>query len=289
MRSKASSDLSTTASVLAFVALALFGAVILWISDAFHYDRLAEKLGEAVVIAGLVGAGIEGLAAKRLIDHAAHQMARYFHAEDLPELARAGIHRLLDTKVVARNYERTFILSRVDDDWVKLTSEISLVLVNNGRKTEAVRPFLAEEGIHGPILLEASCRGRSYVDADLRNVEPTSGVVFFRTTREIKLEPSPADKNVDSLTTAQRCDVRWKYEMKMPSTYTDVTAFTRVNVSPTLKLVSASEYEFSASLDNDCDHSDSAVWSYKKAFVPGEHVRVWWKPKTEDDGIRAQV
>jgi hypothetical protein len=102
--------------------------------------------------------------------------------------------------------------------------------------------------------------------------------------------PSDANAAIESLLSDQKCFVRWQLCCVMPEYYSDVVAFGGVVINPLIEFLGIpEEFEFYASAEEDCVHDPaSQTWSYRRAFIGGQHVRVWWKPKTTATQPRTQ-
>jgi hypothetical protein len=81
----------------------------------------------------------------------------------------------------------------------------------------------------------------------------------------------------------QKCVVRWAYTIEMPRYYSDVTSFGGVTINPTFELTEKPpNLSFWADME-DCDHAAGGLtWQYNRAFIGGQHLRVWWQPVVEN-------
>lgn len=96
------------------------------------------------------------------------------------------------------------------------------------------------------------------------------------------IAPSEAREPIEALPAEKVCDVRWEYRMDMPADYSTVVAFGGLVVNPELEVVGPNSLKLIASQDPEhfCTHAENgALWGYGRAFVAGQHIRVWWRPK----------
>ena len=84
---------------------------------------------------------------------------------------------------------------------------------------------------------------------------------------------------METLAEDQVCRVRWEYVLEMPREYSDVTAFRGMTVNPVLELDEKPEtLEFEAAQGGMHPHGAWIDVDIQRAFIAGQHVRVWWRP-----------
>jgi hypothetical protein len=255
------------------------GGVLMWFCCAYSGHEFLRALGDALVIAGAIGLSLELIAASTLIDHTSKELSSRLVGYGLPKQAQALINSLVhETKRVYRGYNRTFKVTRIDGKpgFVRIDTTVAYLVVNYGRGAEKYRPKLEESDRYLP-QVNALQYGDHAVELPDLNREDHERGVTFTPKKWMTIVPSQSDVPLDSLRSDQKCFVRWSYSMEMPEHYSDVTAFTGVTINPTLELLGAEGFEFSASEDNNCRHVGS-TWVYEQAFVAGQHVRTWWRP-----------
>lgn len=201
----------------------------------------------------------------------------------LPKVAQDLIHDLVHkTKRVYREYRAAYRIVRNEgSDLVAVYATLSYKVVNNGSGSEGYKPKLLEEGIYNPQLISLEYGGKVFNPTPKRDLK--TGVVSWEPDTEIKLAPSGATEAVDNLPNNKVCFVRWEYTLEMPQRYSAVIAVGGVTVNPMVELLALPDgFEFNASQDeeNACSHAENgSTWEYKRAFVAGQHVRVWWRPR----------
>jgi hypothetical protein len=185
-----------------------------------------------------------------------------------------------DTKYVYRDYRKTYRIERQSAVTVVIYITLSYRVVNNGKRRQRYKPKLLEEGMYSPKVSSLQYGKHSVTATDLTEETLAGGVRSFCPTKRVRISPSDANAAIENLKDDQSCLVHWAYQIEMREHYSDVTAFGGMTVNPVLELVDKpEELDFWASEDNSCIHV-GRTWTYDQAFVSGQHVRVWWRPKT---------
>jgi hypothetical protein len=131
-----------------------------------------------------------------------------------------------------------------------------------------------------PVVISLQYGKHSIALVDLHRETLTGGVRFFRPKAYVWISSSDSNVAPENLRDDQMCLVRWAYQIEMHEYYSDVTAFGGLTVNPVLELVDKPvNFDFWASEDNDCKRV-GRIWAYERAFVAGQHVRAWWRPKS---------
>lgn len=269
--------------------LSIFLGVFLRIyyRECWYWHEQAWVLGDAFLVAGIIGCCIEAWSVSIMIDHAADELSSRLVGYGLPKAAQGLIHKLVLTKRVYRDYRVAYRIEKhpTIDGYVIVHSTASYTVVNNGGAPEPYRAFMAQEGMYKPEATHLEYGEQAFDSAKIKKTVAKTGVVSFVPPDECKefvLTPSDAGAAIESLTVDQKCFVRWQLWFVMPEYYSDVVAFGGVVVDPTIELISLPEnLKFDATEDNCAHEPDGQTWRYQRAFVEGQHVRVWWKPKTE--------
>ncbi len=255
--------------------------------EDWRFYETTRVLGDALIVAGIIGFCIELWSTSILIDHAAEQLSNRLVGYGLPKGAQKLISELVRTKKVYVDYR---VLYRIEknpkrEGYVNVYSTWSCTVVNNGTSPESVPRTFHQEGVDSPKATHLQFCGRVFDNTQIKTEKSSkTGVVSFTPPDEcegVTLRPSEAGTSVESLADDQKCFMRWQIACEMPEHYSDVVAFGAVVINPVIELISKPEdLEFHASED-DCAHEqDGQSWRYKRAYVAGQHLRVWWKPKT---------
>src|SRR5258708_32168968 len=100
---------------------------------AWRWKEQADVLGDAFLVAGIIGFCIELWATSVLIDHAADELSSRLVGYGLPKAAQDLIHKLVHrTKRVYRDYHAAYRIQRhpTKEGYVVVHSTISYVVVN---------------------------------------------------------------------------------------------------------------------------------------------------------------
>jgi hypothetical protein len=252
----------------------------------WNWSEQLRGLADAFLVAGIIGFLIEVWAASALIEHVSEELSSRLVGYGLPKAAQNLISSLVKTKLVYRNYRKTFRFAYHPEkqDHVLLSMTLSYTVLNNGHSPEDYAPWLAEEGMYSPKLVSVQYRDQVLRLDDIPKETDDHKGVHWKPKKIIPLVPSEAATAIDDLKDNQRCDVRWDYSVEMRDYYSDVTSFGGVTINPEFELLELPpNLEFLADI-NDCNRQDgSGIWRYQRAFIAGQHIRVWWKPLAEND------
>jgi hypothetical protein len=132
-----------------FVAIALYGGGLRWLSIRDDWEFF-KAVGDAFLVAGIVGVCVELFAAARIIEHASDEVSKKMAGYGLPKAAQTVIYDVVHkTKLVYREYRRVYRITRSEKPGtVVVESTISYRVVNNGKGNVLYRPQLAEEGTY---------------------------------------------------------------------------------------------------------------------------------------------
>jgi hypothetical protein len=272
-----------TRMLLPFLGVLVGGIGLMWYAQGWPGRGLLLALGEALFVAGVVGLGIEMWSASALIEHTAEQLSLRLVGYGLPKAAQAVIHELVHkTKLVYRDYRKAYRIAECPgrQGFVTVRVRLSYNVVNNGQGPEYYLPTFAEERIYNPVVTSIECG--KYAEAPVNGQEDlrSGAVVFTPRNGSVRLVRSEAVAAMETLAEDQVCRVRWEYVLEMPREYSDVTAFRGMTVNPVLELDEKPEtLEFEAAHGEECIHMEhGSTWTYNRAFIAGQHVRVWWRP-----------
>ena len=269
-------------TVLAFVAVFSLGVLLFLYPPDWHWQEFIRALRDALMVAGVIGTFIELWSASVLVDRAANELSEKLVGYGLPKAAQEAIHGLVhQTKRIYRDYLAEYRIVRTDPGFVRVYATVSYRVVNNGSSSEEYSPKLLEEGMYQPHVCSLEFGGRVFPTKESRN--PKTGVVSWEPTSSVKLHPSGALDAIESLSADKVCSIRWDYTMDMPENYSAVISFGGMTINPMVRVIDVPEdFEFNASQEDGdaCRHEDkSRTWEYGRAFIGGQHLRVWWRPR----------
>ncbi len=263
-----------------FLVSGLIGLAIIWFGVHCH-NEFGKALGDAFVIAGIIGICLEMFAANRIIEHASHSVAETMSGHGLPESARAVIHDLVhNTKRVYRDHRRTYRIEHHPEKpgYVIVHGTISYRVVNNSKGKDTYQPKLEEVVVYNPTFESLQFGDETFTPVTIKS-ETIKTTATFWPDKTVQIVGSEANAPADLLRPDQQCSVRWSYRMEMPDRYSDVTAYTGMTIYPVIELLAKpADLDFWASEDNSCKHVGN-TWTYEQAFVKGQHLRAWWCPQ----------
>ena len=221
-----------------FIAI-LAGITLFWYPSTWSGQEIAHALRDAFIVAGIIGIGIEIAASSVLIDHGAEQLSERLVGHGLPKAAQSLIHELVHTtSLVYRDFRKTYRLTTMDPKKLKVHITVNFKVVNNGIVSETYAPEFAEEGMYSPEVQSLAFGEMDLGASVLTRTITSSGVVCVAPKGNgARIVPSEATAAIETLSKEQLCPVRWVYTVEMPNYYSDVTAFSRVTISPTLEVV----------------------------------------------------
>lgn len=241
-----------------------------------------QALGDALMVAGVVGGLIELFSAKVLIEKVSDDLAQRLVGRGLPKELQAHIHEITKTKFVRSNYVKRYRLSLSDtSEKMILDMESSFEVRNYSDVPEAYCPVSMEEAFYSPefIRIEYGLQGdqpRVYDGTKLQGkVEDSKDgrVKSVVGLEEIKISPVTEEKFA-------RVTVR--HSVTMPLEYTEITYFGGATTDVTLVCQEIPEgFEFSGAGDDAIHTLSSNSWAFKGPYVAGQHVRVRWFKKPQ--------
>lgn len=209
----------------AFLAIFMAGALLRFlyphdcpVADAFF------ALADALMVAGLIGAGLEIFASKFLIEKVADDLAGKLVGRGLPTELQGLIQEITRTKFVRSRYIKTYRISDPDEERnVAIDVRIEFAVRNYSESVEKYAPSVDEETFYAPqfLYLEYGVEGelsQSFKAQELEkytSVREDNRVKSVRGFPTIKLRPVREDGS-------PVINVVLHYRVTMPEEYTDV-------------------------------------------------------------------
>lgn len=260
-----------------FVVIAGLGVAGHIAGQWFPYHLLAV-LADALIVAGLVGVGLELFATRFLIDKVANNLAAKLVGRSLPTGLQAHIKEIVDTAFVRTDYVKSYEIGEPDERGeVLLKVRVEYKVRNYSDLRKDYAPLIQEEAFRKPqfTYLEYSLGNKRYnYDAaylsEHTTIKPDTNVHEMIGPHKVKLAPTSQDDKAV-------CQVIWTYEMTMPKEYTDTTYFGGATIGVTLHLIHApDELDFFSSGEGMIHRAGSRSWYFNEPFITGQHVNVWW-------------
>lgn len=236
------------------------------------WDELWRTLLLNVSMAMGVGAIIEVFASHYLIDAASREIAARVLAAHLPEGFRARIAEVVhNIHVVREDWSAEYFLEQAEKpEFVRVVLSQRYTATNYSDRPQTYQPLNAEDFIYQPVFtdLEVVHRGRLIVHDIKEQLNDISGACEV-VGPKLKLAPKGRD--------GSSCTVYWRLEMTAPHEYTHVLAFGGATIDPRISASTGGAYVFEAGRDH-VEAPSKTNWQYRRAYLGGDHLRVWWRP-----------
>jgi hypothetical protein len=242
---------------------------------------LARGFFDACIVAGILAVVIELFSAKRLIERVSHHLAGRLVGRHLPRALQETVSDLVvETGLVLHNYVKAYRFSEFGSEGhlgIEMTT--SYEVLNYSDRSIDYAPHLAEEIFYDPhfLCLEYSVGSRAHAfgqDVLMPLVQQDNDSRVKKVTGPKKLKIRPAKDSPDAPDT---CRVLWRHTVRMPSEYSDVTAFGAPTIGVSLRVDSKPEgLDFFAGGPGMEHVEGSSTWNSARSFITNQHVRAWW-------------
>jgi hypothetical protein len=237
-------------------------------------------------------------AVHRLIDQVGDDLAGRLVGRGLPKPLQGQIRNIVKTSLVLENFEKTYRLYDWSPGNVRVGVQVNYDVRNYSDLPINYSPEASEEVFYNPEFLRleyrlsvsaASGAGSNYsydettLQHMVRTIEETH-VKKVKGPEKVSIPPSSQDDEAV-------CKVRWTYRLTMRDNYSDVTSFGNPAINATIYLDQKPEELEFVSVGESLEHTpDSHTWVFKRPFIKGQHIRVWWRPKTPvEDSINPEL
>jgi len=245
--------------------------------------RVIEKICDALVVAGVIGLVVELSSLNSVVRRVSEEVARKTSAFHLPPAIRDQIWNIMNTKLVRHDYERRYRLSRIPGGKLSVESTITFNVRNHGTSATEYSPMLAEEDVYNPRFL--------HVEYGLP--DGLTNAFDEKLLEQFTRERTTRARVVDGLPTVilrplsqvpdEICAVTLRFTTVMPDEYSDITAFAGPTVDPVIQLDDMPEDLAFMSPGEGVEHVENGRrWKYKRPFLQGQHVRVWWHQRPRE-------
>lgn len=257
--------------------------LVLAYSDSWYLADAIHKLGDALMIAGIVGIVVELSSLGRLIEHIGTQVAERTTARHLPNPVREQIWEIVNSRLVYDAYERRYAFSHRDDGRIDVHSRITYRVRNYGFASSAYAPTCAEESFYDPQFLSleyalTSGEGHAFNQEQLSTFtkqRPLTKAICVDDLPKLALHPMSEIPD-------EACTVTWHYRMIRNVEDSDITSFGGPTIDPVFDLQSPPDMH-SFSDGEKVSHLEGGTrWIFKRPFIRDQHARVWWFKKKKD-------
>jgi hypothetical protein len=274
--------------LLVFVGLILGGLVwhyvwplITWWALAW-FRSASGPLSDALIVAGILGLTVDYFLKRELI----RDVGAIFIGWALPQEIRDYIRKVSQTSIVRKNFRVHYRLALVGNGEVSVKIRTSVDVFNYSSGRERIAPQwivdLQDKPNESAIRCEIDRQGtvKSWT-ADKLNTPKRQerGPDVMKWTLP-SLTLNPQDANDPQLKPA--CKVSWEYELQMPIQYNDFFAFVFPTIGVEVTVDCPPDLEFTCDHDDATVHApDSSRWVFNRLYMPGQSIRVRWKPKAD--------
>lgn len=252
------------------VALLLFGG---------RWGHTAEGIGEALIIAGVLGLTVDAYIKEHLLEAVSQDIAKYLYGYRLPAELQSTIKDLMCTKRVTRDFHLHYKLSLIGGapDKVLLETTLTYQPQNIGNKKLRYEQPFYQQKYFSPCFLELRCDsldkdGTFYVGPKQLSdqVESQVGKSVIRvTTPVVHLLPH------DSLSKS-KYEFKASWTLVCPEEYSD---FFVLDESPTIGVLITAEYPNEFEFEGPTSATQVNRWAYERVFFAQEQITVHWRKK----------
>jgi|SRR6266850_1670915 len=262
---------------LLLLLLAVGGGTLLYFGTGLGHT--AEGIGEALIIAGVLGLTVDGYIKEHLLEEASQDIAKYLYGYQLPPELQSTVKDLMCTKRVTRDFHLHYELSLIGAAPGKVLVETTLTYQaqNIGNKELPYGQPFYQQKYFSPCFLELRCdsndkNGNFYIGPKelSEQVKSQEGKSEIRvTTPVIKLLPhSSLDKS------KYQFQARWT--IVCPEDYSD---FFVLDESPTIGVLITADYPDEFEFEGPTSATQVKRWEYERVFFSQEQITVHWRKK----------
>ena len=278
---------------IAFIGFILIGIILALVAE--HLESLPKwfgtataSLGDALIVAGLLGLTVDHFLKKSLI----RDVGAIFIGWALPQEVRNYIREVSQTDIVRKDLRVRYDLSKVGDTVVARIS-MEWDVFNYGTSTKMYSSMLAIDLTDKPDDSQTTCNvtiGEKSLSWNAEKFEK-DGLVG-RTGHVITWKSGPKSfrllpQNADDPGTKPACRVRWSYVQRMPVPYTDLVAIMAPTIGVEITARCPSDIEFICG-DEPIHAKGSDQWSYHRLYMTGQSIRVWWRRKESQAPVQSR-
>jgi hypothetical protein len=281
----------TEKDVKFLVILGVFAALGFAIVTGTHFlpdyailrRSLALALGEALIVASILGLTVDRYLKGYLIRTASLDVYKYLVGYNLPEEIKERLQSLMGTVFIRRNWQIAYTLTPIesDSDEVIIDVRYRFELENISNTVQTYRQRIQAEKYLNPIVLEMRCddpESSFCCSATLggslgRDQEGVPGLIEA-SSPEIKIKPSRRNGEL-------RYPFSAHYQLRTPSNHGDTFSFLHPSIGVTITAAYPEGYRISIEPESDTVITEN-MWQFRKrAFLQSEHVMVrWFKTST---------
>jgi len=264
-----------------FIAAGIVGIVFrISYPFAWPYADVVYILADALIVVGLVGSIIELYSAKLLIRRVADDLADRLVGRGLPSELQGQIGQIVNTTLVRDHFVKSYSFSDPNGGYVNIDIKVAFDVRNYSDSVQKYVPTIGEESFYEPEFLSVDygIRGGSsfsYADTQLTPFIVTDPVTKAKSVKDLETI------KLDSIKTnpAAICQVVIRYRVTMREDYSDIMSFILPTIGFSIQLDRIPKgFEFFSVGEAMRHVPGSPTWNFDRPFLPGQHVRAWWRP-----------
>jgi len=242
--------------------------------------RLLGGIGEAVAIAGVLGLIVEYPLRKHLLQ----DVQSIIFGWALPPELKQHIRETSETGIVRQNYTAHYVITRRKHRAIVSITQ-SWDVYNFSAHPLTYPSSVAADWHDNPNLTSIRCEFR-FLDNEpvvLTADELNKGNHFKPTTGSVAWALDPVElppQEFDGKNQKPLGSVEWTYELETPADYSDVISFATACIGAEIEGIVPEDMEFECDDQPTMTHApNSRWWRYKRLYMPGQCLRVRWRPK----------
>lgn len=268
------------------VIIGTLGLFLIWHPWPPYHDWLAEKLGEAFLIASILAVTVDQYSKRRLAVDVARDVWTFIIGHPLPKELQEYLKQLANTHLLRRDWEIRYIFSKnPDPQKINIRVESQFKLQNLSATPQPYQQKLQLEKHDNPRIISLACDS---TEANARYVLPKTGAalakedetdpgVIVATGRKITIRPNLDSPNISYVVSSI-------HEMEQPLIYSDVYSFGYPSLYVTVTAEAPDDLQVLISREDNPDRNGAVIsranrWHFRRLFVRGEHIRIRWFPK----------
>jgi hypothetical protein len=257
-----------------------------------HWGHPAEAIGDALIIAGVLGLTVDGYVKSHLLEEASRDILKYMFGYHLNEELKGTMMNLMFTERVSRDLHLHYKLALQKDRPDKLSVELTLTyrVENLTYIKYPYSQYFYQDAQFLPRFLELRCDSSDNdANYNLGEEELLEQVKKQKEAFVIKVE-GPAvsipPRNYEGQSKHQ-------FTIKCASVYPQDDSDVFVFDYPTVGVVITAEYPDDLEFEGPGKPAAPNRWEYPRVFLGGEQVTVYWRKKppirqNSPNGIAAQ-
>jgi hypothetical protein len=252
--------------------------ILLAIYGAKRWGHPAEAIGDALIIAGVLGLTVDGYVKAHLLEEASRDISQYLLGYHLPGEIQYTIKDLMFTGRVSRNLHLHYTLTEPPETPDKVSVELTLTywVENLTNSKLPYSQYFYQEASFSPRFLELRCDSTE-TNANYRLGENELGQQVktqkdsFRITVKgptIKLPPRSHESGS-----------KYEFTTKCASLYAEDYSDVFVFDYPCIAVVVTAEYPEHFEFEAPSEPEEVNRWEYPRVFLGGEQITMHWRKK----------